>query len=173
MMYRLLMSNEDDRHAEEARRFGENLRGVRTRRGLSQKELADQMAALRHKWHPSTVARLEDGERRATWMEVRDLARILDVTVDRFTWAPAEEAEAAIVNAAAASLRSAAEKTALAVAELHAARHTGKRRAEEYAGSKYEQARDAARSLDQDVETITLDSATAAGTALWERERNG
>ena len=173
MMYGLLMSNEDDRHAGEARRFGENLSAVRRRRGLSQKELAGKMAALGHKWHPSTVVRLEDGERRATWMEVRDLAAILDVTVDRFTWAPPEEAEAAVVNQAAAMLRQATEEVRVAVARLLAARHVGQLRAGQYGTSKYERARDAARGLEDDLERFTLEAATEAGAELWEQERNG
>lgn len=173
MMYGSGMSTEEERHAAEARRFGQNLRAVRDRRDLSQDDLAGKMAALGHKWHPSTVARLENGERRATWMEVRDLARILEVTMDRFTWAPAEEAEAAFVSTTAATLRQAAEDVRVAVATLLAARHVGRLRADERQDSQYERVRNAVHDLEGDLETATLDAAIAAGEALWEKERHG
>lgn len=62
---------------------------VRLRRedlGLSQAELAQKMAALGWKYHPQTVHRIEQGQRKVTVGEAEALARIFSITVDALTW---------------------------------------------------------------------------------------
>jgi hypothetical protein len=150
-----------------------NLRAVRERQGKSRQWVADQMAAREHRWYPSTGSRVEQGERRATWLEAEDLAEIFGVPVERFTWHPMEEAEAAEVAEALAGLHEASEEATVAVARLLAARATGRRQAAKSAGSKYRRAREAAAKLAADLEEVTVEAAVAAGEALWEQERRG
>ncbi len=72
--------------------FADNLKELRTERGISQRELAERMFVTR-----STVARWESGSRLPDASMIYRLAECLDVNVDRLLSAAAESDEAPIV----------------------------------------------------------------------------
>lgn len=59
----------------------ENVRGLRSRRGLSQSQLAERMKALGFPWYPSTVNSLEQKKRNVHVAELGGLAHSLEVDV--------------------------------------------------------------------------------------------
>jgi transcriptional regulator with XRE-family HTH domain len=61
--------------------LGENLRGLRAIRGLSQEDLAARMVALRHDWIRATVSNVERGRRSVSVDELLGLAVSLAVTM--------------------------------------------------------------------------------------------
>ena len=63
-----------------------NIRLRREGLGWSQADLAQKMAAAGWKWHPQTVHRAEQGQRKVTIGEAEALARLFAVTVDALTW---------------------------------------------------------------------------------------
>jgi transcriptional regulator with XRE-family HTH domain len=63
-----------------------NIRLRREGLGWSQADLAQKMAASGWKWHPQTVHRAEQGQRKVTIGEAEALARLFAVTVDALTW---------------------------------------------------------------------------------------
>jgi transcriptional regulator with XRE-family HTH domain len=62
--------------------FAANLRAVREERGISQAELARRMADRGWPWHQQTVGRVEAGQRVVRLGEAKDLAAILETTID-------------------------------------------------------------------------------------------
>jgi len=74
-------------------RFAENLRTARTGMGISQGELARQMAARGWPYYAQTVNRVEAGQRKVSVGEAKSLAEILRTTIDMLTW-PGREASA-------------------------------------------------------------------------------
>jgi transcriptional regulator with XRE-family HTH domain len=64
------------------RHFAANLRATREDRGLSQAELARRMAEKGWPWHQQTVGRVEAAQRVVRLGEAKDLASILETTVD-------------------------------------------------------------------------------------------
>lgn len=74
--------------------FAANVREARERTGMSQSELAKQMADRGWRYYPQTVQRIEAGERKVSVGEGKSLAEILHTTVDRLTW-PGTEVSAA------------------------------------------------------------------------------
>jgi transcriptional regulator with XRE-family HTH domain len=156
-----------------ALRFGENLRQVREHRDLSQAALAARMAGLGHAWHQSTVYKTEHGDRTAGFHEAEDLARILNVTTDRFTWDGPEAAQEAAVRAARGTLLRSWDETADSLARLRAARATAGRAVAEHEGSKYERVRDACRGLAEELADATEGAAADEGAARFERYPKG
>lgn len=78
--------------------FAANVREARERLGLSQTDLAKQMAAAGWRYHPQTVHRIETGERKVSVGEGKSLAEILETTLDRLTWPGAEESAARLLD---------------------------------------------------------------------------
>jgi len=76
------------------RQFAANLKAVREARGMSQTALAERMSGLGHRWHQSTVTKIEAGRRAVRIGEARDLATILDTTVDELSAIGTDEAAA-------------------------------------------------------------------------------
>lgn len=67
-------------------RFAVNVRETRERQGMSQAEVARQMAGRGWSWHPQTVQKVEGGHRKVSVGEAEALSRILGTTIDRLTW---------------------------------------------------------------------------------------
>lgn len=63
--------------------FAANLRSARAARGLTQAQVAEAMARAGFKWHPPTVYKVENGERQIQFGEALELARILELSIDR------------------------------------------------------------------------------------------
>jgi transcriptional regulator with XRE-family HTH domain len=162
------MTAGEERQRELSKQFGENVRRNRERKGMSQAELATEMAERGWPWHQSTVFKIEHAERRTDAYEVHDLAAILGVPMDRLFWAGAEASETAFVEEIAAILHREWNETANAVARLHAAMSRGRNTAASSGESKYERAREAAGRLAGELEVSTLDTAMAEGARRYE-----
>jgi transcriptional regulator with XRE-family HTH domain len=67
------------------RRFAENLRDWRERRGVSQVKLAQEMAARGWPWRQQTVTRVESGQRMVRLGEALAVAEILGTSVNMLT----------------------------------------------------------------------------------------
>src|ERR1700722_1463269 len=147
-------------------RFGENLRNVRQRRDMGQRELADLMTAKGYRWYQNTVARTEAGDRTPSIFETGALAAILDVTTERFLWLPEEAAGGAYTGGALNRLRDASA----AVAELQAARLGAEYALRSHRGSRYQRVLDKCEALSEFLEGRTLEAALAEGAALPDRE---
>jgi transcriptional regulator with XRE-family HTH domain len=167
------MPSLNEHRKAKAARFGENLRIVRERRGMSQAQLAGHMRERGYDWKQPTVARAERGGKAIGYDEADDLAIILRVSVDRFSWEPPEEAEAALVGASTVALRKAGEEVSVAVMRLLAMRHHGERSLPKAEASKYQRVQGAAADLRAELEAVTLEDAIEAGAELWEAERDG
>lgn len=167
------MPADDERLRAKRAMFGENLRAVRERRSMGQRELAARMAAHGYRWHQNTVTRTEAGERRASFDEAESLALILGVTTDRFTWTTPEAGEREMAAAASARLRGAWRDVALAVARMEDARDAAGRTAGRGAKSEFPRVRDAARGITEDIEDCSLELALAEADRIREREREG
>lgn len=100
------------------RRFGENLRTLRERAGLSQSELGKRMRACGFRWHQQTVSAIEAGDQPVKWADAVAVAEILGTTLDRLTWASPEANAVEWLNSAAAQVRASAEAVAGAVQRL-------------------------------------------------------
>jgi transcriptional regulator with XRE-family HTH domain len=74
------------------RQFAANLKAVREARGMSQTTLAERMSELGHRWYQSTVTKIEAGRRAVRIGEARDLATILETTVDALSAIGTDEA---------------------------------------------------------------------------------
>jgi len=151
-------------------RFGENLRNVRQRRDMGQRELADLMTAKGYRWYQNTVARTEAGDRTPSIFETGALAAILDVTTERFLWLPEEAAGVAYTGDALNRLLDAYRDAVAAVAELQAARLGAEYALRSHRGSRYQRVLDKCEALSEFLEGRTLEAALAEGAALPDRE---
>lgn len=167
------MSSDDDPRPAKRATFGGNLRAVRERRSMGQRELAARMAAQGYPWHQNTVARAEAGDRAVPFEEAEELALILGVTVDRFTWSSPEAGEREMAAAASARLRGAWRELALAKARLDDARDAAARAAERCAKSEFPRVRDAGRGIGEDIEDCAAELALAEADKIRERDRKG
>jgi transcriptional regulator with XRE-family HTH domain len=108
-----------DRLTETAdERLGRNVRLLRERAAVSQRQLAEAMAERGHSWHQQTVGRVEDGARPVRFAEAEDLAAILGAPLDRLTWASGESRVVEYLNQAASSVTAAHEAVADSVRRL-------------------------------------------------------
>jgi transcriptional regulator with XRE-family HTH domain len=99
---------DDDQRLEVAeRQFAANLKAAREARGISQVALAERMAELGHRWYQSTVTKIEGGRRAVRIGEARDLAAILETTVDALSADTAETAAVERLVAAGIAVRKA------------------------------------------------------------------
>jgi transcriptional regulator with XRE-family HTH domain len=167
------MPADEERQREAALRFGENLRAARERREVSQEGLARAMTERGHSWYASTVYKTEHGERTVGFHEAEDLAAILRVTTDRFTWAGPEATAVMLMSGTTGRLREAWREVADSAARLHAARSAAERSVTENRDSRYGRVRDSARGLAEELEGATLDGALAEAEALWQRTKRG
>lgn len=167
------MSPDDDRLSARRKAFGENLRAVRERSGMGQRELAARMAEQGYPWHQNTVTRSESGGRTVTFDEAQALAGILRITTDRFTWSAPEAAAVMLMSAATGRLREAWREVAGAAARLHAARDAAERSVAEHQDSNYERVRDTARGLSDELGDATLERALAEADEIWRRAARG
>lgn len=149
----------------------ENLRALRERKGMSQAALAEAMRALGKRWHQTTVARIEAGQREVRFKEIVDLAAILGVTTDRFTWSGPESGERALAAMASARLRTAWRETALAAARLEDAREAAVRAAGRAAASAFPRVREAGRGIGEDIGDCTLETALAEAERIRQEDR--
>jgi transcriptional regulator with XRE-family HTH domain len=148
----------------------ENLRALREQKATSQAALAKAMKDRGWPWHQTTVARVEGGRQPVGFGEVVDLAQILGVTPDRFTWSGQEAGERDHAAAASARLRGAWREAALAAARLEDARDAAARTAERAAKSAFPRVRDAARGIREDLADSTLGQALAEAERIRERD---
>jgi transcriptional regulator with XRE-family HTH domain len=167
------MPSDDERVRAKRKAIGGNLRAARERRGMGQRELAARMAERGYSWHQNTVTRTETGARVMPFDEAVELAGILGVTTDRFTWATPEAAAVMLMSSATGRLREAWREVADAAARLHAASDAAEQSAAEHQDSQYEKVRDNARGLAEELQGATLEAALAEGEALWQRTKRG
>lgn len=73
------MGKRQDQGGWESSGFGERLKEVRERAGLTQKELAERAGI-----YPTTLSKLERGQSEPAWPLVLALARVLNVPADVF-----------------------------------------------------------------------------------------
>lgn len=151
----------------------ENLRALRERKGISQAVLAKAMKDRGWPWHQTTVTRVEGGRQPVEFGEVVDLAEILGVTPDRFTWSGPEAGERELAASASARLRGAWHEVALAAARLEDARGAAGRTAERSAKSAFPRVRDAGRGIGEDLQDCTLELALAEAERIREHDRRG
>jgi hypothetical protein len=129
------------------------------------------MAKLGWPWHQPTVHQLESGKRRDIGFgEAADVARILAVTLDQLTWAPAEAEAEALIEAASVTLGQQHTATVLAVARLQAAHAAAQVEAESGRESKWPRVREAAERLSAQLGIDTIDRAVADGLAEFTAE---
>lgn len=150
--------------------LGANMRAIRERRGMSQAELARRMSENGQAWHQSTVARAEAGRQAVRAGELKELAQILGVTVDRLLWLGPEVNAVGLVDRAAGILRESWNEVADATARLQAARDGAKRTIGEFAQSEYRRVHDARTELERELESATLGAAVDEGVLRYERE---
>lgn len=155
-------------------RIAASVRAHRERMGISQAELAAHVTAEGKadgvSWHQSTTARVEDGAQRLRLDEAEIVARVLGIPVNRLTWATGEAAEVMLAERAMGRLHEAFTGSADATARLHAARAGARSTLRTLAASGSERAREAARSLEDELAASTVRAATAEGKARYERE---
>lgn len=135
---------------------------------MSQAALARAMSERGWPWHQQTAYKVENGKQGIGLGEVTDLAAILGVTTDRFTWLPAEANEAAFVREITAILRREGHEAANAVARLHAAISRGRSVLASSRDSKYERVREACADLETELEVSTLEAVVAEGAYRYE-----
>lgn len=69
----------DEKYVEADRLAAELLHQARQQRGLTQVDVADEMAQRGFRWSQPTVARVENGRRRLSLSEARALMDILEL----------------------------------------------------------------------------------------------
>jgi transcriptional regulator with XRE-family HTH domain len=149
-------------------RFAVNFRHERERHGLSQGEVARRMAALGWPYYQQTVARIEEGKRKASVGEAEALARIVKTTADRLTMPSLEASLTTLLNATIARVVAAYEEvgqrtTALLAAQRQLTLSVDEAQAAKYCGSPL------VRKLsDEARQVITLDPYEAVEVAVEE-----
>lgn len=73
-------------------RFARNLKTLRTAKGITQEELAKEMARRGFRWHQATVYKVESGERQVPIGEAVALTEILGLSLDRILGADSSDA---------------------------------------------------------------------------------
>ena len=76
--------------------FAANLRALREKAGMSQKDLATAMSKRGVPWHQQTVGRIEAGQQQVRFAEAVEAAAVLKTSLDRLTWT-SQEASVAIL----------------------------------------------------------------------------
>jgi len=149
-------------------RLAHNLRALRERAGMSQRDLAEAMTERGRPWHQSTVYRVESGKQELSFAEVYALAAILDTSTDRFTWSSPEATATEMVYAAGARLRQRYEQVAEAVHRLLAGQETAWRILAEHEGSGWPRADEAIEDVRARTRDYSLDYAIAEGVRRHE-----
>jgi transcriptional regulator with XRE-family HTH domain len=150
-----------------AERLGANVKQLREVASVSQAELARRMTERGWPWHQSTVYRVESGRQPMRFEEAVDLADILDVTLDRLTWATGEAGERERVDDAHNRLRDSMVEAVEAVSRFHAARTTAGRASHDAATSHYSHVREAAALIDEELQHATIRNVLIAAQDLW------
>lgn len=150
-----------------------NIRRRREHQDITRRGLADAMQARGHKWHPNTVARIEDGTQIPDVDELVSVSRVLGVSIDRLMSPEGEDAEHLVAAGAITRLRQAAEAAAAAVAELYAARDSAGKAASSAARSSYPQVRGIVEGIMGEVGDSTVERAVDAGYRRWNNVRWG
>jgi transcriptional regulator with XRE-family HTH domain len=102
---------------------------MREQQGMSQRALADAMTLRGFPWVQQTVAKAESGRQALRLREAEALARILETTLDRFTWATAEVSVADHLGALGFAVQAGYEELARTVVHLLAAAALAEREA--------------------------------------------
>lgn len=87
------------------RQFGDAMRSVREVRGLSQRQLAELLDAAGMKLDPSAITRMERGTRDIKLAEAIAIAKVLDFSLEEFTYSPDDHFRAREFSLIAAVLR--------------------------------------------------------------------
>lgn len=147
-----------------ARQFGDNVRRLRERKGISQSDVAREMAALGWDWHQSTCYKTEQAGRRTEAAEAHDLARILDVPLAHL-FRPGPEADAIVrAGQASMSLHRNWANAATAVDGLLTARDEAAKIVRQGERSECESVREACAELAADLARMTVESVTGNST---------
>jgi transcriptional regulator with XRE-family HTH domain len=165
---------------ETAHRYGEsadetigvNVRLFREEAGLSQSDLAEEMARRGIPWYQQTVGRVEAGRQQVRATELAALAEILHTSMNRFMWTGPEANATQYVYSAGTRLAQQYRTVAEAVKMLLADWHTAERVLASTEDSEYEHVQEARADVAARLEECTLDNAVGAG--IWSyREMHG
>lgn len=99
-------------------RFAENLRAARERQGMSQADVAEEMAAAGFTFHQQTVARIESGARSVKLSEAEYLSHIVGRSLLLMTAPPREVEKARILYVRASAVRRATRLVEVALRNL-------------------------------------------------------
>jgi transcriptional regulator with XRE-family HTH domain len=147
-------------------RFAANLRVVREERGISQRSLAEEMAARGWPWRQQTVTRVETGRRMVRLGEAQAIAEILETSLDMLMMGTGE---ARIIEHLANLIRKAREShrmIAVATTELLRARELLRTNAVVAGGGDGESSQVLQMVAEaRDVQHLTPEGAVAQGIA--------
>lgn len=113
-----MLQVEDESPDLEAQRFGENVKALRKRAGMSQADLAKRMAERGWPWHQNTVYRIENGGQAVRLFEAAAVAAVLQTSIDRLLWPTPEASATEHVTAAGTKVRTQYEAVAEAVQRM-------------------------------------------------------
>ena len=144
--------------------FARRLRAIRTQAGVTQKQLADRMAARGYKMLQSTVAKIESGERPVSIGEAVQLAEVLGVDLGELI----TERSADPVRDRALQERDEARIRVRSLQHLAAERHRGLEEAQFLYEHTAEQLEQAQRELSSwDLRVKVAEQQLQSGTSAW------
>ena len=112
---------------------------------MSQSALAAAMTERGYPWHQQTVGRVEAGRQSVRFAEIEQLARILQTSLDRFTWTQPEAGATEYIYSAGTRVVRCAEDVAHAVHLLLHALASAERTLTMTADTPYPRAQEARR----------------------------
>jgi transcriptional regulator with XRE-family HTH domain len=154
-------------------RLALNVRALRDRKGLSQRDLAAEMKRRGHAWHQQTVGRVESAAQSVRFSELMDLAAVLETSLDRFTWASAEANATEALYSAGAAVRRSASELASAVFRLLADRGRAEIIAKGAGGHDTPRVAEAREDLLGAIAGWDLDQAVADGVSRYQELTEG
>jgi transcriptional regulator with XRE-family HTH domain len=153
-------------------RIGENLRTFRTKKGMSQTDLAKEMTARGWPWHQQTVALTESGKRPIRADELEVISEIFDTMIGMLMWEGAEINESHFVYGAGIRVKQSWLAVADAVAKLMLARSTAGRVISKHRHSKYERTQEAILDVKGRLREFPLEAAIREGIHLYENRNS-
>jgi transcriptional regulator with XRE-family HTH domain len=143
-------------------RIGANLRSIRTKKGMSQADLAKAMTDRGWPWHQQTVAQTESGKRPIRVDELEVISDVFGTMITTFTWEPAEINESQAVYAAGYQVKVSWEAIANAVFRLMIDRARAGSTIRQHRRSGYERVQEAVEDVKARLREHPLEE------AIWE-----
>lgn len=148
--------------------LGYNLRTLREGKGISQRDLAEAMTGRGHAWYQQTVTRVEAGKQGIRFSEVKDLAEILETSLDRFTWTTPETSAVGLLRNSATAAKVAWESVAAGIPRLLAALTAAEARAVQFRENRSARVREVCEDILAHISELGLDDAIAEGIRRYE-----